>query len=345
MNNFDDKHAQFAALRKARSLTAFSRLIGMEKRQLELLALHPKYKVFQVPKSISALRLIEDPSPPLKRVQSAVNKYLQSAYYFEKSFASYGFVANADDDQDKRNILANARKHLKRPWLLQIDLCDFFHYVSADKVKRIFLEPPFCFSDDLAEILSELTTYQNRLPMGAPTSPVLSNFACRDLDDRLHALAEARLWVFTRYADDMSFSSLKPFPKESLSEIRNIILEEGFEINNNKTKLSGPDEEKIITGILLRGKGELKPGFLSELETEIKRLGEVVEAQNYFGDIRTHWVEKMKQQTRGRITFAGFVLGNRHPDYQRIRDAFYVAITPPQEDFSAVSWRGFHYLT
>lgn len=345
MNSDQDKRAMFVAMRKAKSVNAFCGLLGIEKRSIELLARQPRYKVFSVPKSDSEQRLIEDPAPLLKKVQSSLNSYLQCAYYFEKSYASHGFVANARDDDDRRNILSNARKHLNRPWLLQVDLRDFFHYVTTDMVRRIFMDLPFCFSEDLSELLTALTTYNDRLPMGAPTSPVLSNLACRNMDERLLELAKSKCWIYTRYADDMSFSSLRPIDRDDLSAVRQIIEEEGFDLNEKKSVFSGPEDDKIVTGILLRGKGELRPGYMEEMDRDIKQLRNVVEAQNYQGDIRTHWVEKMKQQVRGKIAFAGFVLGVRNAAYIQLRDDYYTAINPPEEDFGAVSWRGFHYLT
>lgn len=345
MNNSDDKRAMFGALRKARSVTALCGLLGIEKRQLELLARQPRYKVFHVPKNQEDLRLIEDPSPPLKKIQSTLNAYLQSAYYFEKSYASHGFVVNVKDDDDRRNILSNASKHLRHPWLFQLDLSNFFHYVTTDKVCQVFRDPPLCFTDPLCELLAAATTYQGRLPMGAPTSPVLSNFACRALDEDLLELAATKFWTYTRYADDFSFSSSRTFSADDQYAIRCIIRDHGFEINDKKTRLAGPTDEKIVTGILLRGNGELRPGFMQEIEKEVERLAAVVEAQNYHGELHTPWVEKMKQQVRGKIAFAGFVLGARNPDYIRIKDAYYAAIAPPEDDFGAVSWRGFHYLT
>jgi hypothetical protein len=309
------------------------------------MALQPRYKVFHLPKNEDGdLRLIEDPAPVLKKFQNSLNFYLQSVYYFEKSYAGYGFVVNPVTDEDKRNILTNARKHIGKSWLLQIDLRDFFHFVTEEKVREVFESPPLCLKEDLCDLFTSNTTYMGRLPMGAPTSPVLSNFACRLMDENLHELAQAKLWTYTRYADDMSFSSKRPFTRDEMLAIREIISNQGFEVNESKTRLCGPNEEKIVTGILLRGKGELRPGFFAEVSAEVKRLASVVEAQHFHGELRTYWVEKMKQQIRGKITFIGFVMGVRHPDYIRLRDDFYTACAPPEEEFGAVSWKGFNYL-
>lgn len=337
---------RFATLRKAaRSATTLCTLLGTDRHTLERLALQPRYKVFHLSKSAGGdLRLIEDPAPLLKKVQTTLNLYLQSAYYFERSHAGYGFVVNPVSDDDRRNILTNARKHLHRPWLLQLDLRDFFHHVTEEKVRTIFDAPPLCFKEDITDLLTGVTTYLGRLPMGAPTSPVLSNLACRDLDEALHALATAKQWVYTRYADDLSLSARRPFSGDDLFAIRQIVRDCDFVVNEQKTCLSGPEQDKIVTGILLRGNGELRPGFFAEVEQDVRRLAAVVEAQHFHGELSTHWVEKMKQQIRGKIAFIGFVLGVRNTDYINLRDNYYAACAPPEEDFGAVSWRGFNYL-
>ncbi len=341
-----DLRERFAELRKAaRSTATFCSLLGTDRHTLERLGMLPRYKVFHLPKSAAGeMRLIEDPAPLLKKAQVMLNRYLQSAYYFEKSNAGYGFVVNTVTDEDRRNILTNARKHLGKPWLLQLDLTDFFHFVTDEKVRNIFESPPFCFKEDITELLIAVTTYLGRLPMGAPTSPVLSNFACRDMDDSLQALAEAKNWTYTRYADDLSFSSKRPFNEDDQWALKQCILDHGFKVNAQKTRLCGPDDEKIVTGILLRGNGELKPGFFEEVTAEVRRLAAVMAAQHFHGELHTHWVEKMKHQIRGKIAFIGFVLGVRKPAYINLRDQFYTACAPPEEEFGAVSWKGFNYL-
>lgn len=342
-----DLRDRFRAFRNAaKSAVTLANFLGTDVLLLERLGLHPQYKTFHLPKNEHGdLRLIEDPPPALKKVQAALNHSLQGAYYFEKSYSGYGFVVNPVTDEDKRNILTNARRHLKKKYLLQYDLLDFFHTVTTEKIQLVFESPPFCFSEDVCDLLTAITTCQGRLPMGAPTSPVLSNFACRNLDEQLMALAQAKLWTFTRYADDFTFSANRPFEADDQCAIHQIIEQEGFRVNDRKTRLSGPDDDKIVTGILLRGKGELRPGFLEETRQEVEQLATVVKAQHYHGELRTHWTEKMKQHTRGKITFIGFVLGTTHPDYMAVRDAYYTACAPPEAEFGAVSWRGFHYLT
>jgi hypothetical protein len=345
MVNFYSDHLQrLHTFKKAKTLNACCGLLGLDATKLELLAQQPDYHAFYLPKARSEIRLIEDPSPPLKTVQQILNTYLQSVYFFEKSHASFGFIVSAIDQRDQRNILTNARKHLRRPYLFQVDLQDFFHSVTAEMVFQIFSGPPLQFSNSLAKILTQLTTLHGRLPMGAPTSPVLSNLACRRLDEHLFELTLAKNWVFTRYSDDFAFSAMRPFSDTDRAAIREVIESEGFEINDAKTRETGPDDEKIVTGILLRGTGDLKPTFVEELRDDIRRLAEIIETQNFYGAADTPWVGKMKQQVQGKLAFVGFVLGKRNPDFVAMRDQFRKAKKPPKEQFGAISWQGFHYL-
>lgn len=325
------------------SINALCHLLKVNQRQLFLLARQPPYKTFTVPKKGGGERQIEAPGVELKKVLGRLNRYLQSVYYFEKSSAAFGFIVGVRNDEDRRNVLTNAKKHIGRDYLLNIDLRDFFHSVTREMVLNIFLGKPFNFKRELPGLLADLTTFNGRLPMGTPSSPVLSNFACRELDGDLIAFSKDMLWVYTRYADDMSFSSQQPIHDEKANSVRAIIRNRGFELNPTKVKVYGPEEDKVVTGLLVSDKVTLSPDYLPQLQADIEQLQKVILAQNEQGQLSTKWVEQMKQQLRGRLSFAGFVLKRRDERYQELKDAYYTAINPPQEEFGAVSWRGFPY--
>lgn len=308
------------------------------------MAKQPKYRIFNIPKKSGGERTIEAPAADLKRVLSRLNGYLQSAYYFEKSKAAHGFILGVRNDEDRRNVVTNAKKHLGKAYLLNIDLKNFFHTVTRERIVKIFEGKPFRFKRDLPEVLADLVCYQGRLPMGTPTSPVLSNFACRELDAALVQFAEEMLWAYSRYADDMSFSSNQMIRAEKVNSLRQIIKQHDFIINECKLKIYEPEELKIVTGLLVSNKKvELAPDYLPNLKQEILHLGSVYRIQNEQGQLTTKWVEEFKQQVRGRLNFAGFVLKRNHPDYVQLKDQFIQAINPPEEEFGAISWRGFPY--
>jgi len=330
----------FCSIRSIRNLC---KLLKTDARHLQMLAQNPRYKTFTVPKKNGGQRTIEDPYSELKMILSRLNVYLQSIYYLEKSAAAYGFILGVRNDDDRRNVLTNAKKHVGKKYLLNIDLKDFFHTVSRETVIKIFSQKPFSFKRDLPVLLADLVTFNGRLPMGSPTSPALSNLACRQLDEDLTKFSKDMLWSYTRYADDMSFSSNQPINAEKINSVRAIIAKHKFVINQRKLKVFGPNEEKIVTGLLVSDKVTLAPDYLPMLTVELQKLKEVYAAQNEQGRLQTKWVEELKMQVRGRLNFAGFVIGRNHPKYIELKDEFYIAINPPEEEFGAMSWRGFPY--
>ena len=91
---------------------ALCQLLRIDQRRLQLLVKQPSYRTFSVPKKEGGQRQIEAPNLELKKVLSRLNHYLQSVYYFEKSRAAYGFIVGVSNDDDRRNVVSNARKHL-----------------------------------------------------------------------------------------------------------------------------------------------------------------------------------------------------------------------------------------
>ena len=87
----------------------------------------------------------------------------------------------------------------------------------------------------------------------------------------------------------------------------------------------------------------LAPGYLPKLKAEIEQLKNLLLVQNEQGEFSTKWVEQFKKQIMGRINFAGFVLKRNNESYRSLKDAYYTAVNPPQEEFGAISWRGFPY--
>lgn len=164
-------HDAFLALETPEQLC---RMLEEDPLELTALSLNPAYESFYVAKRNGEQRLIEDPNPSLKSVQRKLNEALQAVYHFYRSDAAYGFLTACSDDEpwQHRNIVSNARQHLAQPWMLNMDVEDFFHYVPAEKVAWIFLSPPFRFDSELAALLMRLCVYKERLPMGAPTSPI-----------------------------------------------------------------------------------------------------------------------------------------------------------------------------
>jgi len=310
--------------------------------QLQLMALKPVYNLFSVPKKDGSRRWIEDPARPLKKVQRRLNAYLQSVYFFICPSAAYGFMITAKGDRQPRNILTNAEQHLGCSWLYNADIADFFHQISFERTLQLFGQPPFSYEEDLARLLARLTTFRGRLPMGAPSSPVLSNFACLQLDAQLTALADWAEWTYTRFADDMSFSAHQPMEEENLRKIAAIVETHGFRFNPAKVKLYGPEEVKYVTGLRLEEQVKLPPGYAAELKREITKLGHVLEVQQRSGR-QSKWVERFQQQVEGMLNFAAFILGDSHPVVVESEAQLEQALQP-SDTFSSLSWTAFNYV-
>lgn len=155
--------------------------------------------------------------------------------------------------------------------MLTVDLEDFFPSISIARVVQVYKVAGY--SSTGAWLLARLSTRRGRLPQGAPTSPKLANLVCYRLDRRLSEFAESVEVVYTRYADDLTFSGasmaklakLRPF-------ITHIVKDCGFRLNHNKTRLVGPRGAKVVTGLVI-GHDEVGIGRrrLRELRATIHR--------------------------------------------------------------------------
>jgi RNA-directed DNA polymerase len=312
-----------------------------------------QYHTFTVPKKDGSERLIEHPETHLKRVQTKLNDYLQAVYYLNKTEAAYGFLVVPDDERYPRHIVSNAQAHLGKPWLLNIDLEDFFHQVRDTMVRAIFLAPPFKFSNDVADALARLACYKGRLPMGAPTSPVLSNFAVVNLDQEVDGLCRENGWTFTRIrakqiglleeiVNRHSFTfnpkKIKVFPPEAANVVSG-------DFGRYDAFVYDPGTKKVITGIQLGEHGvELPERFIEKLNGEIDRLRQITVVHRHLWHQPTEWVEQYQRQIKGMVGFAEQVLGRHHGTYRALRASYVQALEPP-DPFEGVSWLDFPYFT
>jgi RNA-directed DNA polymerase len=214
-----------------------------------------RYTRFELQRSGDrAPRVIEAPIRPIKDIQRRVLAII-SAYYTAPR-AVHGYIAG-------RSIITNARVHLHQRWVFHIDLADFFPSINFGRVRGRFMASPFRFPPDVATLLAQICCHNNHLPQGAPTSPLVSNLICRRLDRQLGELAKADRCFYSRYCDDLVFSTTRrAFPVAlattdiqtgaivAAPPVRAVISSNGFTINESKTRLRHYSQRQVVTGLV-----------------------------------------------------------------------------------------------
>jgi RNA-directed DNA polymerase len=311
---------QAKQIAQAATLPALSLLLEENAFQLLYLGRNPAYQVFTLPKPAGGSRLIETPAQPLKKCLQKLNAYLQALYYANRTGAAYGFVAQPHKDPDTRNIITNAQRHLGNGWLVNIDLKDFFHQVLTGRMAQIFGRAPFKCQPDAATLLASLVTFNGRLPMGAPTSPVCSNFAAMEADAELLHYAKANRLTFTRFADDLSFSSARQPPQNLVTDVKAILKAHRFTVNPKKIKQFGPKDQKMVTGLVVGEKAvDIAQGFMDTLLKDIERFKHIWQVQCGVSQTNeTAWVQTFKQAVEGKLNFVGMVYGYNSDRYQYV---------------------------
>ncbi len=215
-----------------------------------------RYKQFPIKKKSGGKRIIEAPLTQLSYLQHLLNILLN--IIFQPHRNAMGFVTG-------KSVVDNARLHTRQNYVFNIDLKDFFPSVEFRRVKTVLQLKPFEMNDELAFLMANLCCHNGRLPQGAPTSPTLTNAICQRLDRKLTGIAKRFGCVYTRYADDITFSSMHNVYQEG-SEFRNevnrVIEKENFSINSAKTRLQKNGYRKEVTGITVNEKTNLSRRYI-----------------------------------------------------------------------------------
>lgn len=201
---------------------------------------HDFYHEFVITGKRGKSRTICAPSRSLKMRQRWILDHI--LYKIPAAECCEGFVKN-------HSIYTNAKKHIGYDQSLNVDIKDFFPSITQDRIVLLFKE--IGYSTDAAMYFADICCHDKKLPQGAPTSPYLANLVCREMDRQLLEFAGGYNLVYTRYADDMSFSGNCEI-SEFYEKIQSIISKNGFRINLGKTRIYKGRKRKIITGIIVK---------------------------------------------------------------------------------------------
>ena len=286
---------------------------------------NPSYKCYSIPKKKGGTREIFSPGPGLKKIQKQLNYFLQAYYLCIRPKEVHGFVINPRYLGKNCNIVANASLHVGKKYLLNMDLKDFFPGITSKRVKSLFQSNLFDYNDQVSTALTLLTTYKGKLPIGAPTSPVISNFICYQLDLDLITFSETHHLVYSRYADDLTFSSNEPITPSIFEEITELIESNHFEINNKKTRITTMNRRQVVTGITVNEKVNVDRKLLKRIRAMTHDLavnGKEAATRKHFniqGDISSELQEQFMNRLGGYINFIGQVKGKSDDTFSRLK--------------------------
>jgi len=293
---------------------------------LEQLLNTPIYHQFSIPKKRGGSRAILAPERRLMSVQRMLNHGLQSLYLCDPDPSVFGFVRNDQHTIPAAPIVQNALPHVGKSYVLNIDLKDFFPSIRAHRVKELFLSERFGYNDSMATVLALLTTYKGHLPQGAPTSPIISNFICAPMDKALRKLAHEQNWVFTRYADDLTFSSAHVFSDEAIAQIRSIVKEHQFLINDKKIRRKSNGRRQEVTGIVVNKKANINRKNIRDVRAmihDVEKNGLAVAAAHHFKNssvVHANDQQFFLNRLKGLVSFIGQVRGKEDRIYLRFKE-------------------------
>lgn len=285
------------------------------------------YKDFNISVKPGKSRLISAPDRRLKMLQRALVPLLGEIYSPRKPV--HGFVRD-------RSVITNAASHLKSKFVINLDIERFFPSISENRV--IGLLKALGVDEDVSSIIARLCSNQGTLPQGAPTSPVLSNMICFRLDKEMQVIAKAAHCIYTRYADDITFSSYQPLsalfaagvpstgnfaPDLLAPQLLAAFINNGFKVHPDKTHYGDRHSRRIVTGLKVNSGLNVDRRFVRNVRStlfSIETTG-LAAAQKKFDD---HYGGRrdIARFLRGRISWIGNVKGQSDPVYRSIATRF-----------------------
>lgn len=308
-----------------------------------------RYRTFTIKKKSGNIRIINAPCSGLKIFQTCLNFILQA--FYQPNPNACGFVPG-------RSITDGAKRHVGKNYVLNIDLKDFFDTIDFHRVKTIFTLQPFNLEEEkenhnsLPYILANLCCYtkevtrfdkagnpyqcvRNVLPQGAPTSPILTNIICRQMDRRLLGLAKRFRLSYSRYADDITFSTnmsgIFEQGSDFMVELRRIIEEDQkFRINEEKTRVQSKKYRQEVTGLVVNSKVNVTKRYVKQIRMWLylwEHYG-YEKASNCFqrdynrikGQAR-HGTN-LENVIKGKLNYMKMIVGANNISYQKLADRY-----------------------
>ena len=294
-----------------------------------------QYTTFEIPKRSGGTRTIDAPPQPLKLLQAKLNKVFQLVYVPRSCV--HGFVPG-------RSILSNARRHARRRMVFNLDLKDFFPSIYFWRVRGLFMARPYDVGEEAATALAQICCFGERIPQGAPSSPIISNMLCSRLDGQLDRLARKNGCAYTRYADDLTFSTdLARFPAALArvesgpdgllvllgDDLISVIDSNDFSVNFLKVRLQGQRTRQQVTGLTVNEFPNVSRRYVRQIRAmlhAIEAFGWEAAEEEFYSkyDARTRnrrWdPPSFRRIVKGKLDFLKMVKGEGDPVYRKLRN-------------------------
>lgn len=296
-----------------------------------------RYKTFYIRKKNGNLREINAPSYQLGIILHILNIVFKSVYTPKSS--AMGFV-------EGRSVVSNASVHVGHNYVFNIDLENFFPSIPQSAIRKRLCQKPFKLPFVVSLIISNLCCKESEdginkfLPQGSPTSPLLTNAVCDTLDHIMRGVANRFGVHYTRYADDMTFSSMHNVYQEDSEfrkEIRRVIESLGFKMNDEKTRLLKSGERQEVTGLTVNECVNVSRKYIRDIRCilHIWEKEGYGKAYAYFYPFYKHdkgYIKKgepvMENVIGGKLNYLRMVKGSSNPAYCKLISRYNKLLTP-----------------
>lgn len=216
------------------------------------------YREFTISKNSGKSRKIYAPQGLLAFIQHRIKREILEHYTISQYAIAYHKGARLSD---------NVAPHCGKKYLLKLDLKDFFGHITYEKVyKNVFNSKHF--PQFIGLTLTDFCCYKGHIPQGACTSPEISNIVMKAFDDIMGTWCEKNEIAYTRYSDDITFSSDKPL-YAAYSKAKSLLESMGFELNAAKTKFLSSAQRQLVTGVVVNEKPNASSEYRRKLRQEV----------------------------------------------------------------------------
>ena len=292
-----------------------------------------KYNDFQIDKRSGGKRTISAPIPQLKTLQKRLCHLIDNciseidAGKRKRNTLSHGF-------RRKHSIMTNAASHRRSRYVFNIDLHDFFGTINFGRVSGFFEKNrSFNLNPKVARILAQIACHNKSLPQGSPCSPIISNLIGHIIDVRMMQLAARAGCHYSRYADDLTFSTNKQYFPNLIAtringtnqwapskKLRLAIKQCGFDINDTKTRMQFKDFRQDVTGIIVNSKLNVRAEYARNARAMVHSLVTKGEFYQRYMIRNEHgaWEKKEKKGTENQLRgILSFIESVRHFEAHR----------------------------